>query len=335
MDLGRMHLIEKHSLRWRGPISAAILIQESQWEAIHVFVTQMSPETKNNVRLNIAVAKEGWKHYPINKMRNLALTGVETKWVYILDTDENTIFDMSTYLTEVRRAEYKIGQNAIQKSVLAVTSWQWKYDTPGKFPVSKKSLQDLFQQGYVDCKAPHFYRAYKPPSINLENWFGVGDLQRTKYGDSYEPYFIALTGSFPLFDERFVGFGGDKSFLEMTMAARRYGFYILPNVFTFVPDTRNMAMTHAPPADPEFMRATWRKFGEQYGCSECEPSHCIKSCPWIDKSDENTGQGQMKIQSIPLRLLNNPLAMVPKTFKELTPSGKIPVSELKFKTKQK
>eukprot|EP00298_Acanthocystis_sp_HF-20_P014108 c20639_g2_i1.p1 GENE.c20639_g2_i1~~c20639_g2_i1.p1 ORF type:complete len:456 (+),score=181.79 c20639_g2_i1:23-1369(+) len=290
MDIRRTPLLSRHSTRWNGPLSVAVLIEQHQWDELKKIIAEMPINLKDKMRMHVVVAEKRWQHYPINSMRNVALDGVATKWTFILDSDEDTIFNMDTYKTEVNRGVQKLSPEDASKAMFVVTSWQWENQIK-EYPMTKKQIKKLFEEGYAVCKAPQFLKAYKPPTVSLSKWLSNTDIERTDYGDAYEPYFIAATGHFPRFDPRFVGFGGDKAFQTITAATSGYGFYILPNVFTFVSDTRKMSSTHAPMSDRGFILKMWKELGKQYGCHSCwHPSHCVEKCPWMVKKSSHNGE---------------------------------------------
>jgi len=135
--------------------------------------------------------------------------------------------------------------------------------------------------GIVTLKADHCKGAYSPPGMSLNSWFTMSTAREVKYVDMYEPYFLALTGSFPDFDPRFRGWGGNKSIQEFQMAVDGYKFILLPNVFTFVPETPNEGKMHPPPSDPYLIDRAWQEIGSKRGCSSCTFWACIQNCPGL------------------------------------------------------
>jgi hypothetical protein len=242
----------------------------------------MDGALKRNMNVHVAVAYSQWSHYPINRMRNFAMEGVTTQWTYVVDTDEDTMYSMSVYSKELYRAISRISSPDLRKTIFAVTSWQWATEHKGRYPGSSKAdLAELYNRRAVTVKAPQFPRAYKPPTISFDTWFGMNDVKATGFSDSYEPYYIGVTGAIIEFDPRFAGWGGNKSIQTLTMATSGYRFMVLPNVFTFVPDVPSQSSRHSPPPDPRIIENAWKEIGRQHGCSSCNPTSCVRNCPWI------------------------------------------------------
>jgi hypothetical protein len=286
MDIRRIERIKHHQTRWQGPISVAVLLTGQDIPKLTSFLDR---EKLDNVTVHMCVASFQWPHYPINFMRNVALRDVKTKWSFVLDTDEDTVFPMTNYQHEVIRALAIMPSINLDKSVFAVTSWQWGTEKKEQPPTSVMSIKTRMAGHVIDVKAPHFRKAYTPPSITPDKWFNMDRAHSTRFGDSYEPYYIVKTGSAPPFDPRFRGWGANKSIQTFTMAVNHYKFIVLPNVFTFVDDTPSRSWDHSPPPDPEMVDQAWKEMGAKHGCSTCDLWSCIERCPSL-LPDEMMGE---------------------------------------------
>ena len=148
--------------------------------------------------------------YPINKLRNLAIEKVKTKFMLILDAD----FQPSPNL---EREFMSISADMdISKSVFVVPAFEYvnpladhDHDVPHQ---KEELLQLIFRDDTL--VAPFRIResvdAHK--LTNYWRWFSSSTLYKIKqYSDKYEPYIILEKNSVnPLFDERFVGYGMNK-----------------------------------------------------------------------------------------------------------------------------
>jgi len=279
-DISRVSVLLEHVERWKGPISISILTTVDDIEKLTSVLSTASPDFIRNVDIHVATKKSKWSHYPINTMRNLALANIESKWVFVLDIDEDTIFSMSEYKAEIHNAITQNPDSNPSKTVFAVTSWQYATNSKGSYPSSKSSLLDLWNSGVVTVKAPHFPPAYTP-SIGLNAWANLKSSTTFSFTDLYEPYYIRRVTRAPEFDTKFIGWGYNKSIQTFTMAVNGFRYVVLPNVFTFVTDTPEQSFNHKPPADPNLPNLAWNQLGKLRGCDECDPNNCIKKCPWL------------------------------------------------------
>eukprot|EP00298_Acanthocystis_sp_HF-20_P017209 c21694_g1_i1.p1 GENE.c21694_g1_i1~~c21694_g1_i1.p1 ORF type:complete len:467 (+),score=133.66 c21694_g1_i1:2-1402(+) len=288
-DVSRVGLLLGHAKRWKGPISVAILTTVHDIEKLTSIISTANSEFVRSVDIHVATTTEAWEHYPINKMRNIALSDVESKWVFVLDIDEDTIFSMSEYKSEINNAISKNSDINPSKTVFAITSWQYASEVKDSYPTSKSSLLSLWENKVVTTKAPHFQTAYVP-EIGLKEWAEMKSAVTTPYHDLYEPYYIRRTAKTPEFDPQFVGWGGNKAIQAFAMAIEGYRFVLLPNVFSFVSDTPQTSLNHKPPANPKLPEHVWSQMGKRRGCDTCLPISCVKSCPWLLPYSSQTGK---------------------------------------------
>jgi len=260
-------------------MNVAVLLPKSSQSELERFTNNMSPNLKAKMNLHACFVDYRWRNYPINEMRNIAKADVSTKWTFILDADENTVFSQDVYLEEIERVA---GGYNLKKTVFPVTSWQLSSrGGQSHFPTSKASLQDMKNSGLVELKASHVPVAYSPPGLGVNRWFSLSSAQQIRFSDGYEPYYLALTGAIPDFDPRFRGWGGNKCIQSFQMALDRYKFILLPTVFTFVPDTTDQAKRHSPPPDPYLIDRAWAELGRSRGCSSCTFWGCVQNCPHL------------------------------------------------------
>ena len=80
-DHERLKSIDQHARNWRGPISFAVLVHPGQEWLLDEFLKHSSVEFRTFVDVHLCVAGGPFEHYPINKMRNLAIEGSSTDCV--------------------------------------------------------------------------------------------------------------------------------------------------------------------------------------------------------------------------------------------------------------
>merc|ERR1711959_316023 len=103
-------------------------------------------------------------------MRNHAMRYIQTKWMYIIDTDELIINSQATYLQELNKAVEKRPDLPLDKSVFVVTSWQHSKADHPKPPSSFEELKQRKLEGHVNIKHQHFKKAFQPPGMEFDDW---------------------------------------------------------------------------------------------------------------------------------------------------------------------
>lgn len=285
-DVERLALLRKVAWFWDGPVSASILLLESEIAEVDRFLG-VSPAVKRNVDLNLCVAKERWAYYPVNKMRNHANRHVRSDYIFIVDADEDCVQSMQTFQNDMQQAILSTNANP-DATAFIVTSWQWgdRVLPCSEYPHTKADIVKLSAEGKVVCKANDFPIAYSPPNVGLDGWIDSDSALVVPWGDRYEPYMIVhknVLGIFDdrfVFDERFVGWGGNKAIFSLKMQLQHVRMVLLPHVFTFTNTSMldDNAKEHEFPANPDLPELAARELGMKFGCNQCTYKECIANC---------------------------------------------------------
>jgi hypothetical protein len=156
-------------------------------------------------------------YYPIQQLRNIAMSYVRTKYVLSIDVD----FIPSSYglfaraLGEMRKFEREQG-GVDQKRVWVVNLRDASCDASGTF-------DGCTPGGMLMPDHPSHAPSYKTPVP----WHDSKGPQRVEYEFAYEPYFIGRAEDLPLYDERF-WYGNDKVQQVYDTAAAGFNFFVLP-----------------------------------------------------------------------------------------------------------
>jgi glycosyltransferase-like protein LARGE len=198
--------------------------------------------------------------YPINALRNLALSQCQSPYILSMDVD----FVLSKDAKSVVQDHLRLFDSENRKNPLAlvIPVFEWIFQKE-EMPVSMdmKKLRtycgrnrlipfhakklDKTRYSRQDLQDWCSGRTSTPKHVKITRVQYLSDYSRwlrsTKaYPISknpqildvyYEPYFVALKSEFPPFDERFRGYGFNKRSSTMAMQYLEYSFMVLPKVF--------------------------------------------------------------------------------------------------------
>eukprot|EP00301_Raphidiophrys_heterophryoidea_P022136 c6368_g1_i1.p1 GENE.c6368_g1_i1~~c6368_g1_i1.p1 ORF type:complete len:538 (+),score=137.89 c6368_g1_i1:95-1615(+) len=287
--------------QWNGPISCAVL-STSHSDVLYHLAHNANAAVKNWVDLHLALASQPWTNYPINKMRNIALKTARTKYVFLVDIDEDIPYPQSKYLEVLKQAR----PDSYTKAVFVMPSFQWAVENPPQdTPRDIAKLTKYFEKGQATTKHPEYPQAYESPEMGFWKWRQFSQPQETRYHDSYEPYFIATRGSIPTFDERFEGFGGNKAVHALRLGLEGYHLLMLPVVFTWSRDTPAEAGKYRAPPRPSLLTDAWWELGHGHGCDRCCFGCCALNCPQLfnkhlSQTPALSVAAQPQVQNIPV-----------------------------------
>lgn len=256
----RLWMMEHHCLRWgqSNAISLAVFTDmdvdeiDSKLETLGCRTTSItiqrisiSSKQKDNLNLykefrkrmhNPTASEESTNSmdYPINKLRNLALSAVKTSHALIVDID----FLPSLHLFEHLHQSF-IKDSLVVDAQLAIVvpAFQLNRGCPNdeecdqqdinRMPYSRDELKQLIRQGSATIFDPtnrggHGTTDYKAWYLN--SYDGLVELPCLK-SERYEPFVVVrFCGSIPPFQERFSGYGKNK--LAWIQHILRSGFQI-------------------------------------------------------------------------------------------------------------
>lgn len=100
LSIDRLYMIEYLANRWKGPISLALYISDSEVQQFLNFITKSSIlSSRTNIGYHVVYREE--KFYPINHLRNIALESVNTSYVFLVDIDLIPNPRLYTYLKQM------------------------------------------------------------------------------------------------------------------------------------------------------------------------------------------------------------------------------------------
>ncbi|CAM6107213.1 unnamed protein product [Calypogeia fissa] len=250
----RLPAIEAMAKSWGGVLCVAVHVW-TQAELREVYPKLCSLheliEGKGLCRLNICVAKEEGPLsdeqamaalYPINAMRNVALSMATTELVFILDADfvpsagmhESLTGDATKY-AEILRMATKERQMLVVPAFEGIAQKLENLDVSQiSYPKQMGELRRQWNEGSAKAfHCSHFPRGHMP--TNYESFFNPSTLKlySVQYREFYEPYTICAREVIPPFDARFRGYGLNKISHVYQCAAMGMEFSVLPQVFVW------------------------------------------------------------------------------------------------------
>lgn len=278
--------------QWNGPISLAVLVEEGKYDKDSVAVKQYfdnkaPAEATKWVDVHLVKLKKERGEYPINSMRNAAMHDVGTDWLYVLDIDEDVVFDMGSHLRAVNQALVETSAKDIPDSdvVFVSPSFQWSSKRYDLMPKSKVELITLMEKGAVEWKHQGI-RSYDHKDVSFSEWKDLQSSKMVEFRDGFEPYYIAPASKVPAFDEGFIGWGNDKRSQCFQMASEGFQYVVLSSVFNFSDETRSeyetsrgKRMNSPANMNQDHSNDFWTHVGRSKGCDECGVMTCVAKCP--------------------------------------------------------
>eukprot|EP01062_Namystynia_karyoxenos_P055977 TRINITY_DN46976_c0_g1_i1.p1 TRINITY_DN46976_c0_g1~~TRINITY_DN46976_c0_g1_i1.p1 ORF type:complete len:653 (+),score=192.25 TRINITY_DN46976_c0_g1_i1:74-1960(+) len=241
MTVDRLPKLRTWCKAWRGPMSVGVYVRPQDDEA-EVLAKLINPGcVRRHADLHVVRGKTArlsravdmLTHYPFNVVRNAALSGARTDYVFLLDADFHFRPTGGATLHEHFwpwvRERWAAAPAATEPTVWIVPAFETVTQTV-PLPNTTEELREAL--GLQRCTL--FYGHYCIPchhptdSLRWRTMPTNGTPYEVHYVESFEPYVIAERRLLPPYDERFIGRGWDKMsyFYELgTMGAR---FMVLP-----------------------------------------------------------------------------------------------------------
>lgn len=232
MSVDRLHMLEPLCEQWAGPLSISLYASDADLRALRALVAA-SHVLRDTDKLAIHVVSKSGRLYPVNHLRNIALSYVKTPYVYLSDIDFLPMPSLYHYIREAIRV---LGRERRALIIPAFESLLYRVD----FPSNKSQLNSMLEAGKLFTFRQHIWKQGHTPT-NFEHWRKAKKPYRVKWAEDFEPYFV-VNRNVTRYDERFVGFGWNKVSHVMELAAQDYELVVLPEAYM-------VHMPHAPSAD--------------------------------------------------------------------------------------
>ncbi|XP_004627347.1 LARGE xylosyl- and glucuronyltransferase 2 [Octodon degus] len=256
LSMDRIQMLEALCRHWPGPMSLALYLTDAEAQQLLHFV-EVSPvlSARQDVAYHV-VYREG-SLYPINQLRNVALSQALTPYVFLSDIDFLPAYSLYDYL---RASIQQLGLGGQHKAALVVPAFETlRYRL--SFPRSKAELLALLDAGALST-----FRYHEWPQGHMATeyarWREAQAPYRVQWAADYEPY-VVVPRDCPRYDPRFVGFGWNKVAHIVELDAQEYELLVLPEAFTIhLPHTPSLDISRfrSSPAYRACLRALKEEF---------------------------------------------------------------------------
>jgi len=246
LSMDRLQHLDALVKHWEGPISLALYISDAEAQQFLRYVlSSQSLQERRNVGYHI-VYREG-EFYPVNYLRNVALSRINTPFVFLIDIDFLPSFGLYEYL---KKAVYMVmlspsnsslvsSLNATKQALIVPAFESQRYRL--SFPSSKTDLISMLDEGTVFTFRYHVW-AKGHAATDFSKWRSATNPYKIRWEPDFEPYIVVRREGLPQYDTRFVGFGWNKVSHIMELDAQGYVFVVLPDGFV-------IHMPHSPSFD--------------------------------------------------------------------------------------
>eukprot|EP00638_Chattonella_subsalsa_P007894 CAMPEP_0117747590 /NCGR_PEP_ID=MMETSP0947-20121206/8596_1 /TAXON_ID=44440 /ORGANISM="Chattonella subsalsa, Strain CCMP2191" /LENGTH=359 /DNA_ID=CAMNT_0005565061 /DNA_START=96 /DNA_END=1172 /DNA_ORIENTATION=- len=242
----RIWMLSQICIRWKGPISLVIFDRGQKYAEDGSLIERelYCPERIIVQWYNPSLDEQNPRAYPINKLRNLGISQVNTTHYFLVDIDfwsSDNLYDMLILHSTLHPSFF---EDPLQTIVIPAFE---KENFPGGPPDSERrswvgQIPSSFTKLLASIKSgaiklfDHRFNKWGHSSTDYLLWFmqSEDDLRQLECLDSerYEPYIVMrkCPGT-PKYDERFTGYGKNKIQYIIHLRYAGYKFAVLPKAF--------------------------------------------------------------------------------------------------------
>jgi hypothetical protein len=186
LSIERLPRLEMLLERWGGFISAAVYIKDVEEDMVTLNEFRQSEAVQKYVDIHLMFAVEFMPDYPVNPLRNFALTRARTNFVLLLDVDLIPNPGARESLVKLLAMYKDRGRNT---SRIAFVVPAFEVNMGVSPPKDKAELMvHLDQQKALPVHFHIFKPAHGP--TDYPHWYKAVKPYRTKYEILYEPYLL-------------------------------------------------------------------------------------------------------------------------------------------------
>lgn len=219
--------------RWRGPLSLAL------WTKGVSMIEAMSVSKCESFALSLYDGDDA--DYPVNKLRNLAISKVNTSHQLVSDLDFLPSIGLRLYLRN-------LGESWLSRRevALVIPAFQRRGGNCKTVRECRKRVEPLTEKVPANFEALsqclkaesciEFQHDVSPGShstTDLDSWLTANDLRPIECFKTtrYEPYVVVNKDASPPFDERFTGYGKNKIQHVAHLRKLAFQFVVVPKHF--------------------------------------------------------------------------------------------------------
>eukprot|EP00850_Spirogloea_muscicola_P023057 SM000325S12650 [mRNA] locus=s325:7630:15088:- [translate_table: standard] len=259
-SLDRLSALEAMAEAWDGVLCVALYVPTEVHlpEAILlVSALHLRIERRERCRLDILFAMEvdqaGAALYPVNALRNIALSSISTELVILLDADFVPSDGLHQQLTQKENYEALLRATTQEKQVVVIPAFEMRGDVAEEGETVAKKIsgrpRDMDQlrtaweeRQVVGFHCQHFPRGHQP--TNFEKFLDKSTSvpYMVQYREYFEPYVLCSRKAVSLYDPRFRGYGMNKIAHLYECAVKGMQFVVLrEHFFVAAPHAKSSA----------------------------------------------------------------------------------------------
>ncbi|XP_076748862.1 xylosyl- and glucuronyltransferase LARGE1 isoform X1 [Xylocopa sonorina] len=220
----RIPLLEDLSKHWPGTISVALYLTDAEVQNFLEFV-RGSTELRNRKNIAYHVVYKDGELYPINYLRNIAMSYISTAFIFQLDVD--FLPQLSLHETLISYIN-KLNITESDKVALIVPAFETeRYRFT--FPANKDELLKFLKRGILYTFRYHVW-TQGHAATNYTYWRNTMEPYEVSWEPDFEPY-IVVSRLAPRYDTRFIGFGWNKVSYLTHLTVLDYKYIVLPDTF--------------------------------------------------------------------------------------------------------
>ncbi|GAA5820447.1 hypothetical protein JCM3770_003381 [Rhodotorula araucariae] len=276
LSVSRIDRFERMLAAWDGPLSVAIyLVDEADIDTLETHYVS-SALLSAWERVSLVVVKPDYSiseealltrlRYPINHLRNLALSMAPSPYTLVVDVDFVPSPDMHSVLSShgvpvIERPSSRSSRSpTLRRTAVVIPTFALSAAFGGAYPNTTSELEALFTAdppiaSLTDANAGHgptlpsLLFAYPPTSRHAPlGALDPGASYEVCYEPQWEPYYLVARASHPLYDERFTDQGGDKQAHALVLNALGFEFRVARDVWVVHPPKTDRAAEAWPAA---------------------------------------------------------------------------------------
>lgn len=238
--------------------------------------------------------------YPINHLRNIAITESSTDYIFVIDADFTPSNNLYNYLRSslLPFIVYQAGEMPDTAWVVPCFAIREDFNNL-PMPQSYDELRQLVGQNiaYItDPGAGHGPTLATEVAMDRSLLYGNPLAYEVCFESQWEPYYV-LHRSAPLYDARFKNQGGDKQSHTLHLNAERYRFMVLREVFMIHKDHSTLVWPGGGFEKSQKAATNWNYFEDfmkeiesLYGASARWPRGCsAEAIGWQDQRRDVLG----------------------------------------------
>jgi lipopolysaccharide biosynthesis glycosyltransferase len=192
LSFDRLQALGQLILAWVGPMSVALYLDDSNLAPFEDWLeAEMGSLTKRSADFALHLVFRDGDHYPVNYLRNTAISVVRTTHVVNLDID--FIPSQSAYERIKSHLETLLFL-AKPRMALVLPAFETDRYSASGLPDSKQHLQEQVRINQMRQFREREWAAGHE-STNYSKWFAASQVFRVRWREGYEPYVVVATDS--------------------------------------------------------------------------------------------------------------------------------------------